>query len=272
MGEPIAAETIEAATAGDRGALSSIVRALQGRFYDLALRMRMDPSDAEEVTQEALLSVVTHLSEFRGESQFTSWAHRIAVNRILDEKRRGKRRPMLTFEAHAADLADGLDPSATESPEDAVLLAQVKVGCGRALLQCLDDDHRLAYVLGEILELDGEVAADIAGTSHATYRKRLSRARSRLHDALTERCGLVSPSAPCRCHRRLGRARELGRLDDSASGPPLVDLVQLRRTLADVDALRRAAVYFRADPAESPTRDFTEVIRATLDSSSLRPS
>ena len=62
--------------------------------------------------------------------------------------------------------------AATPRAEDRVYLGQVMVGCARALLQCLDGDHRLAYVLGHVLELPGPEAAEISSVDEATHRKR----------------------------------------------------------------------------------------------------
>jgi RNA polymerase sigma factor (sigma-70 family) len=264
----VSAETLTGALNGDQRAVATLVRALERPFYNLALRMLMCPSDAEEATQEALLRVLTHLSEFRGESRFSTWAYRVAVHRILDEKRARARRHEMTFDEHAADLANGLRADAEERAEDAVLLTQVKLGCGRALLQCLDADHRLAYVLGEILELASDEAALIAEIPAPTFRKRLSRARQRIGDALSDRCGIVNVENACRCHRRLDRAKELGRVDAGALIEPL-DLVKVRRAVQEVEALQRAAAYFRADPEAPAPTDYVARLRELVASSSL---
>lgn len=267
IAEPDSAD-LNAALEGDRRALERVLAPLQRPFYNLAFRMLMNPADAEEVTQEALLRVLTRLSEFRGESRFGTWAYRVAVSRILDEKRARSRRPRMTFDEHAADLAEGLQLDAEERPEDALLLSQIKVGCGFALLQCLDGEHRLAYVLGEILELSGDEAALVAGVSPAALRKRLSRARQRIHDALTERCGIVNPDNACRCHRRLEPATQLGRVDLGCTAPVL-DLVQVRRAVQEVEALQRAAVYFRSDPELPAPVDYVAQLRGLVASTSL---
>src|SRR5262249_22232920 len=153
------------------------------------------------------------LSQFRGDSKFSTWAWRLAVRRILDFRHQALRAAKLGGDAFAADLAEGLDLAAVERADDAAALQELKAGCGRALLQCLDGDHRLAYILGEIMALEGAEAAEILGVSHAAFRQRLSRAREQLRATLEASCGVVNPSAACRCHRRLNRARELGRVE-----------------------------------------------------------
>jgi len=254
-------DIVRRAVDGDAAAVRTIVGGLQRPFYNLALRMLMVPADAEEATQEALLRVITRLSVFDYRSKFSTWAWRVAVRRILDFRDAARRAPALTFDGFVEDLADGLDRNAP-SPEDALLVQQVKVGCGRALLQCLDADHRVAYVLGEVLELTGTEAAAILGVSAATYRKRLSRARKGISDHLGRACGVVNPAAACTCAGRVRKAEELGRLF-SKDREGDVDLVQLGRTVREVSALARGGVYHRADPQlEAPPGLLARVERA----------
>src|SRR5437868_15351041 len=99
----ITPELVARATAGDGDAVSEIVRALERPFYNAALRMLSDRQDAEDATQEALIRVVTRLAQYRGDAQFSTWAWRIAIRRILDV--RAGRAPQLRFDDFAADLA-----------------------------------------------------------------------------------------------------------------------------------------------------------------------
>jgi RNA polymerase sigma factor (sigma-70 family) len=249
---------VQRAVAGDRAAMEQIMRALERPFYNLALRMLLSPSEAEDATQECLLRVATRLAQFDGAARFSTWAWKVAVNRILELRRR----PFHTFEEFAADLADGLDVEAPERTEDLVALGELKMGCGRALLNCLDADERIAYILGEIMDLDGPEAAEVLGVAPAAFRKRLSRARERLREALSSGCGIVNPAAPCRCHRRLARAIVLGRVTTGATttDAPL-DVADLREKLSHLGDARRAAAYYLADPSSRPRRD---LVRAAL--------
>ena len=71
---------------GDREALDALVRSLQGDIYGLALRMLWNHEDAEDATQEILIRIVTHLSQFGFRSRLKTWAYRVAVNYVLDVK------------------------------------------------------------------------------------------------------------------------------------------------------------------------------------------
>ena len=243
---------VQRAVAGERAAMEQVMRALERPFFNLALRMLLLPAEAEDATQECLLRVATRLAQFEGGSRFSTWAWKVAVNRILELKRRS----FITLEQFSADLADGLELEAPERTEDLVALGELKMGCGRALLQCLEVDDRIAFIVGEIMELEGPEAAEILGIPPATFRKRLSRARERLREALSANCGVVNPAAPCRCHRRLARATVLGRVAPGvASTDAPLDVVALRQKLSRIGEAVRVAAYYRADPTSKPRRD-----------------
>ncbi|MEM9072819.1 MAG: RNA polymerase sigma factor [Myxococcota bacterium] len=255
-------ETVRAAVGGDARALRTIIDALAPGFHALALRMLGSHADADDATQEALLRVTTRLSTFEGRAHLRTWAYRLAVRSILDFKRGIARHAALRFEDFRLDLADGLEADAA-TPEDAVLLQQLKMGCGRALLQCLDGDLRVAYVLGEILAIEGPDAAEILEISPATYRKRLSRARARLQDALMAQCGIANASASCRCRRRASRAIELGRLAPADRAGDL-DVAKVTRLVRALPVLDRAAAYYQADPRPGPGRALLASVHAAL--------
>ena len=87
-GDPTDAELVEKASGGDRAALESLVLRHQAWVYNIAVRMVFRPHDAEEVTQEVLVKVITRLGTFKGESSFRTWLYRIAANHVLNMKRR----------------------------------------------------------------------------------------------------------------------------------------------------------------------------------------
>lgn len=200
---------------GDRESLERLVAAIQDRIYGLALRMLWHREDARDATQEILVRIVTRLGTFRGESAFTTWAHRVAANYLLRARKSRLERQGYTFERFGDELDQGLSdaPVPEVAGETALLLEEVKIGCTLGMLTCLDRPHRLAYVLGEILEMEGDEAARVLGIRPAAFRKRLSRARDSVVAFTRAKCGLVDPRRPCRCRRRVARALQLGRLD-----------------------------------------------------------
>ena len=202
-----------AARDGDRAALTRLTTAVYDRVYRLALRMTARVPDAEDATQEIMIRVLTRLSTYRGEAAFTTWVHRIAVNHLLDRSRSAVERMELTFDRFAADLLDGLSAGPSADPDAGLLEREIQLACTHAVLTCLDREHRVAYILGDILGVDSDEGGYICDVPPATYRKRLSRARQRIRAHLSIHCGLVSTDAACHCSKRVDTAVRTGRVD-----------------------------------------------------------
>jgi len=84
----------------------------------------------------------------------------------------------LTFQHFGDDLVEGLSSDGPADFERSLLVEEVKIGCTLGMLQCLDRPHRLAYVLGEILDLSGPECAAALEISPELFRKRLQHART----------------------------------------------------------------------------------------------
>jgi len=257
-------DAIERACAGERAALEVLVSTMQRPFYNLALRVLGDRSLAEDAAQECLLRVVTHLSEFKGEARFSTWATRIAVNATLDFRSGMARSVRYGFNDFAERLAQGLDNDAPDRPDDALLVKQAKTLCNRALLQCLDGDHRAAFVLGEILEFEAADAAETLALEPPAYRKRLSRARAALTEALAKTCSVHTPGLPCACHRKVNDAIRKGRIAPEALVVRIGDLAQLRTRLGALDSATRTLTIYRSDELPDLRREVLAKVRAAL--------
>jgi len=229
---------VSAAQQGDKNALESLVRRIQDRVHHLAMRMLVNPDDALEATQEILILVITKLSTFRGDSAFQTWVYRVAANYLLTAKKIRDRDRGLNFELFRADLENGL--VAAPTAEDTVMLNELRIACTMAMLLCLDLKHRIAYVLGDILELEHGDAADILGISKANYRQRLSRARGEVVDFTTQNCGLANTAAKCTCPRRLPAAMAAGRVVSKNRTYALADAPSYGDVLAQVQKIAAA--------------------------------
>jgi RNA polymerase sigma factor (sigma-70 family) len=187
---------------GNREAVEELVQALQGDIYGLALRMLWNREDAEDATQEILVRTVTRLAQFDFRSALKTWVYRIAVNYILDVKKSPVERMRMTFQRFGDDLFEGLSADGPADSERSLLVEEVKIGCTLGMLQCLDRPHRLAYVLGEILDLSGPEAADALGISADLLRKRLQHARAAIEAFSASACSqALSPSRPLKATR-----------------------------------------------------------------------
>ena len=137
----IAPDAVEKAISGDRKALEELLTGIQDPVFHLSLRMLGSIPDAEDATQEILLKVMTHLSSFRGESAFTTWVFRIAVNHLKDYKKHMFANHPLSFEYYGADIDSGKEKEIPAlSPElDHDLLEQELKLHGVQLLQIQKD-------------------------------------------------------------------------------------------------------------------------------------
>jgi RNA polymerase sigma factor (sigma-70 family) len=252
---------------GDRDAVDLLARTLQGEVYGLALRMLWNREDAEDATQEILVRVVTRLSQFDFRSRLTTWVHRIAVNYILDVKKSPVERMRLTFERFADDLADGLSSDGPSDAERSLLVEEVKIGCTLGMLQCLDRPHRLAYVLGEILELTGPEAAEVLAIAPGLFRKRLQHARAAIESFTRTYCGLACDEAACACHRRVPAALRLGRVRGDAlnfaSAPSAFE--ETREYVRRVEQARWAVSVHRSNHLRPSSIDFARRLAEALE-------
>ena len=274
---PAISETLEGevarATAGDRGALESVVRAVQKDIYRLAIRFLWHPQDAEDATQEILIRVITGLGSFRGDSGFRTWVYRVASNALLTLRKQRMEQQSLSFEQFDEDLAQGMSDTSWGGEDDlsqGLLLEEVKIGCTLGMLQCLDRDHRLAYILGEIMELDHREAAAALDITPAAFRKRLSRARASILSFMQSHCGLTNPSNACRCSRRVGTAMALGRVDPShllfaSSQQHAKRFPQVLAGIRQLEESRRAAALYQSHPEVGESGSFVAWLKHVID-------
>ena len=205
------------AKTGDRHALEAVVRRHQGWIYNIAVRMVYDAHEAEEVTQEVLIKVVTKLSTFQGRSRFRTWLYRIVTNHVINMKLRGAEQPRVTYKAFQQCLTQTPDaelPDPRTVPVDVPLLVEEAMAiCTTAMLLCLDRRQRLVFVLGEVFAVRAAVGAEIMDVTPANFRQILSRARRDLYSFMNGQCGLVSPGNPCHCRRKMKAFIESGGVD-----------------------------------------------------------
>lgn len=263
------AALVARAVDGDQAALEAVIRLLRDPLYRLALRMVWRPADAEDATQEILIRVLTRLASWRGEASLLTWAYRIGVNYLLNLRRHTPQEANgLSLEQFRADLADGLAGDDYAGPDAGLLAEEVRLSCSQAVLQCLERGERVAFVLGEIFELTSSEAAWILDVTPAAYRKRLERARRRIQAFMTSTCGIVNPSAFCRCARRVAKAVTIGRIDPRR--PALVNHAVSRpgrdvtEAAAQLHRLHDAAAVLRAHPDYAAPRERTEAVLGLL--------
>jgi len=189
------AELVGAAKAGDLVAFEELVNRHERQIYSLAYRILQNPHDAEDVTQQAFLSAVEHLAQFRGEASFGTWLGRIATFAALKVIRKRKGLDTVSLEAstephedydtipHPEYIADW-----RQSPEQLVNRNETQRLLDEALTK-LDDKHRLVFLLRDVEGLSVAETAEALQLSESNVKMRLLRARLQLREFLTRKLG-----------------------------------------------------------------------------------
>jgi DNA-directed RNA polymerase specialized sigma24 family protein len=136
--DPSDRELIDRIAQGNRDALETLIARHQGWIYNIVLRMVYFPQDAEDVTQEILIKLLTSLSSFEGRSRFRTWLYRIVVNHVLNMKRSRAEEFEYTFEKYGNGLTSAPDldlPDPNSVPADVQLLVdEARIGCSMGML------------------------------------------------------------------------------------------------------------------------------------------
>ncbi len=197
-------ELIALAKDGSKIALENLVKKHQDYIYNVALKFVLSPYDAEDITQEVLIKVITSLGNFKGESHFRTWLYRIIFNHFLKLKKNSLENYITTFENYGTELDKMKDEELTtiEQTELQAYIEDAKIGCMSGMLLCLNREQRLVYILGEIFSIDHTIGSEMLEISKANFRQILTRARRDLYNFMNEKCGLVNTKNPCRCDRK----------------------------------------------------------------------
>lgn len=199
---------VRLAAEGDKGALEQLLTGVQDLVFNLSLRMLGTIHDAEDASQEILIRVMTNLASFRGESAFTTWVFRIAVNHLENYRKSMFAQHPLSFEYYGEDIVSGKEkdiPDLTMGVDRNLLEQELKLSCTNVMLQCLDTDSRCIYILGTMFRVDSRLAAEILEISPEAYRQRLSRIKKKMAGFLDKYCGL-SGKGVCSCSKRISYA------------------------------------------------------------------
>ena len=272
-------DLISQAKNGNRDALEKLVLRHQAWIYNIAVRMVFSPHDAEEVTQEVLIKVITKLSTFKGQSKFRTWLYRIAANHFLNMKRRSAETPTLTFAGFGAaiDNTPDLDlPDPRSVPVALPLLVEeTKNSCTMGMLLCLDRRQRLVFTLGAILGASDTLGGEVLEVSADNFRQCLTRARRDLHSFMNGQCGLVNKDNPCRCPKKTRGFIEHGHVDPHhlLFVPEHVARVRdvVPETVREIDDVveRQHAAIYRDHPFLQPA-DQVRWLRRLLESEAVR--
>lgn len=176
-------ELVQRAREGDRYAFNLLVWRWERPIYNLALRYLGSEEDATEVCQEVFVRAYSHLKEFRGDAQFSTWLYRIAINCCHNIARRRKKSREVSLEKTYAS-SSYLESSGHDHEAEAdYYRAQVMTRVAEAL-QRLPEEQRIVVELRILQDRPVEEVSQILGIPEGTVKSRLFYALKKLRDQL----------------------------------------------------------------------------------------
>ena len=163
---------------GDRRSFDLLVLKYQHKVMGLVRRFVKDPTEAEDVAQEAFIKAYRAINTFRGDSAFYTWLYRIAVNTAKNYLvAQGRRPPSSDVDAiEAENFESGGALKEISNPENLMLSEELRQIVFRTI-ESLPEDLRMAITLRELDGLSYEEIAAIMDCPVGTVRSRIFRAR-----------------------------------------------------------------------------------------------
>jgi RNA polymerase sigma-70 factor (ECF subfamily) len=165
------ADLLAAHVRGDPQAFGELVRRHRDRMWAVAIRTLRDHDDAADAVQDAFISAFRSAASFRGQSQVTTWLHRIVVNACLDRMRRRQSRPTSPLPETGQD-----EPAVRD---DAMAQRETRMAVTEAL-DTLPAPQRDAILLVDVEGYSVAETAQLLGVAEGTVKSRCARGRARL--------------------------------------------------------------------------------------------
>lgn len=259
---------VEKAVSGDKKALEKVISNIQDLVYNLALKMLLFSEDAQDATQEILVRVITRLSTYKQQSQFTTWVYRVAVNYLLTTKGKMSQKLIMDFDEYAKFIdtkQSAVVTYAKNEGELSLLEEEVKVSCTHGLLLCLNAQSRCIYILGDILEMNSMLGAEILDITPENFRKQLSRARANIRGFLSAKCGLINAKNACRCKKKIDFLADQQMIDSSnlrfaQATQRSIDLIK------QIDTLENIATVYQVGKGFNAPEELVQKMKETIQS------
>jgi RNA polymerase sigma-70 factor (ECF subfamily) len=175
------AQAIERAKNGDAEAFEVLYNLHKRRVYSLCLRMTANTAQAEDLTQEAFLQLFRKIGTFRGESAFSTWLHRMAVNVVLMHLRK-KGLPVVSLEETIETEEEA--PRKELGAQDPVLAGSVDRLQLQRAVEDLPPGYRTIFVLHDVEGYEHNEIAGLVGCSIGNSKSQLHKARMKLREFL----------------------------------------------------------------------------------------
>jgi RNA polymerase sigma-70 factor, ECF subfamily len=179
---PGLAADVALAAAGDRSAFERVYRAHCDRVYSVCVRMTADAAQAEELTQDTFVRAWAKMGQFRGESSFSTWLHRLAVNVVLNShKGEGRKRRLISMTENEDDDDAGNVGATLMAPSHFAPGEWMDI---EAAIASLPPGARRVFVLHDVEGYRHEEIGTMLGITSGGSKAQLHRARMLLREAL----------------------------------------------------------------------------------------
>ena len=175
------AEAIERAKQGDAAAFEALYNLHKRRVYSLCLRMTANTAAAEDLTQEAFLQLFRKIGTFRGESAFSTWLHRMAVNVVLMQLRK-KGLPVVPLEENIETEEES--PRKEPGADDPRLAGSIDRMQLQRSIEALPPGYRMIFLLHDVEGYEHNEIAEMVGCSIGNSKSQLHKARMKLREIL----------------------------------------------------------------------------------------
>jgi RNA polymerase sigma-70 factor, ECF subfamily len=173
---------VQRAQRGDEAAFGTLFQLHKKRVYSVCLQMTKDVADAEDLTQEAFMQVFRSINSFRGDSAFSTWLYRVAVNTVLMKLRRRKSPPVLSLDEPVSNDSPSLKREVGK--EDLSLSGAVDRIALRRAIEELPGGCRQIFDLHEVEGYQHHEIAELLQCSIGNSKSQLHKAKMKMRDLL----------------------------------------------------------------------------------------
>ena len=178
---PCETDLLAQAQAGDHHAFAQLYSLHKRRIYSLCLRMVGNVAEAEDLTQETFLQLHRKIATFRGDSAFSTWLHRLAINVVLMHLRK-KGLSLISLDEAMEPAPEG-SPGRSFGAPDLTLTGSIdRLALERAVAD-LPAGYRLIFILHDIEGYEHHEIASMLDCSIGNSKSQLHKARLKLRDA-----------------------------------------------------------------------------------------
>ena len=175
-------EVISRVASGEADLFEIIMRRYNQRLFRVVRSIVREDQEAEDAVQEVYLSAYSHLRQFAGQAQFSTWLTRIAINEALGRRRRRSRVPELGFKEDDTMLQS----ASARNPEDEASRREMSHML-EAAIDALPAIYRIVFVMREMEQMSTAETASALEIAEETTKVRLHRAKGLLREAMSTR-------------------------------------------------------------------------------------